>query len=415
MFKSITFLKTFKNEIFLGLLLVFPILPIGLIGFIGILFSFLIIFYNRKEIISLKKRKRVFISIAFYLTLIVSLSYSNNYNNGLKEVLKTILLFVFPIAIILYAKIQTKHYQTLLMFYLIINILLCFYVFGLAIEILSFKKYTFLNNASLFKKIEVFLQTPYHIPFNWSSRDFKILLFFHKAYISMSLCLSALIALYFLLHKKNKKHLSLLLFLAYIFFGYFIIYMSSIPNIFALVLGTFLIIVYKLNRKTNFIILGLIFLISVFSFSSIKSFKNSIITRIKADFRIDLWDCAIDTVKDDLFLGIGFGDYDDGIINCYKSRDKNVYNKAVNSKMNSHNQYLSFIVSAGLVCLGLFAYLLIDNIINSLARKDILLLIFTLIIILNFCFENVLDRIYGIYFFSFFNSFFISRNLSIKY
>ncbi len=303
--------------------------------------------------------------------------------------------------------------EFLLGVFVIVNIALCVYVFNIAIDILSFKKMMFLIDANMFKKIEIFVLTPYNVPFNWSSRDFKIYLFFHKAYISLSLALSGLIIIYKLLHKKHEIYINLFLFISLIIISFFVFYMQSLPNIIGFVFGAIILSVsYLLKRKVIAFVVTFVTLILIgMNFETVKKQGKKIKIKIENDFRQEIWECGWELSKKHIIFGVGIGDQQQELNNCYKNKSNKTYDILKNNNYNTHNQYLSFTIAGGLICLLLFLGLIVNNINMSIDKKDVLFVVFISLILINFLFENVLDRIYGVYFFGLFNSFFIKRNV----
>lgn len=401
----------FKNEFLIGLLFCFPLVPLNLTGFIGVFVAFLLYVFNVKKAVVFNIDKRlVFLSIGFVVIYMISIIYSSNYNKGLKEVLKSILLIIFPFLFLRHNILTKKNINSFLIVYVIVNVLLCVYIYNLAIDILSYKKMVFLKEASLFTRLKTFYNTPFHIPFNWSSRDFEVKLFFHKAYMSISFCLSTFIAIYFILFTKIKKAYKLILILTSLLFVYFIFYLGSIPNILCLILGVIILLIYRINSIK--IIISLLTIISVLLYIKRESViikYNQSINRIETDFRVNIWECSVSILKDNYFLGVGIGDKEDKLIECYTANPEK-YKRAISSKMNTHNQYLSLMLSSGIICLILFLALQFINLKFAFKYQDILFILFTILILINFTFESMLHRIYGIYFFSLFNSFFILRN-----
>jgi len=401
----------------LSLLLTFPLLPISYSGFLGVFVSVLLIALNLKNKNNIASGlKPVILSVLFYFILIISLLYSQNISLGFKEIGKTLLLGVFPISIIKFSPFNKRRIDFLLKIFIVVNVLLCFYVFFIAIEILSFKKMIFLREANLLDQIKTFISTPYNVPFNWSSRNFKIYLFFHKAYISLSLCLSGIVALYILLNRKNNIFNKTLLIMATLLIAYFMYYMQSLPNLLSFLLGSIIVSFnfFKKKIKHFLILLTLVIGIIGFYFNGVITVYEKILFQVENDLRNDIWKCGWDVSKTNLLMGIGVGDQEYNLLECYENNSGDIYKKAFEYKLNSHNQYLSFMISGGLLCLIAFLYLLFNNLKIAVKNNDLLFLAFLVLITVNFLFENILDRVYGVFFFAFFNSFFIKRNIVLE-
>lgn len=408
-------IKLLKNEILVCILLTFPLIPINYIGFLGFAVSFFIILKSKFEY-NKEKIKFLVFSVLYYLTLVISLTYSKNLDEGTKEVIKTLLLFLFPITIIGFLKLKKERINIFFYFFIAINIILCFYIFFLTIEILSFKKFPQLNETNILNQIKIFYKTPYNVPFNWSSRNFEVLLFFHKAYISLSLTLASLFSLYLILNNSKKKYLiKFVLFLSYFLMFYFIIYMQSIPNLVGLIFGSLILLIkFMLKSKGFFLIAILCLFVTGFFINQKHGIIEKTNAKIENDFRKELWVCGLDIIKSDFIFGVGIGDQEDKLLSCYKQQNTKVYDNAYIEEMNCHNQFISFFISGGVISFLLFTFFILYCLYYSIKSKDILFFAVIALLVLNLIFENTLERIYGIFLFGFFMSFFIKRNLILN-
>ena len=85
-------------------------------------------------------------------------------------------------------------------------------------------------------------------------------------------------------------------------------------------------------------------------------------------------------------------------------------NKLYNSylhELNSHNQYLAFLVETGAWGLLLFLLTLVIGFVTAIHQKDILFFSFLVIFCIVSFSENLLDTNKGIFFYAFFFSFFV--------
>jgi O-antigen ligase len=76
-------------------------------------------------------------------------------------------------------------------------------------------------------------------------------------------------------------------------------------------------------------------------------------------------------------------------------------------EFNAHNEYLSFLIKTGIIGFALFIYVLYFGFAAALQRQDILFLSFMVLISIVAISENFLDVNKGIFFYSFFFSFFL--------
>ncbi len=125
------------------------------------------------------------------------------------------------------------------------------------------------------------------------------------------------------------------------------------------------------------------------------------------DSRLARWAAAGHLIAKRPVAGYGAGSeisllqdefYKDGLFNSYLNR------------LNSHSEYLSFVLKSGLI--GLLAYLttLAFGFIKAIRKKDLLFFTFMLLIAIVSLSENLLDVDKGIFFYAYFFSFFIFSN-----
>ena len=89
--------------------------------------------------------------------------------------------------------------------------------------------------------------------------------------------------------------------------------------------------------------------------------------------------------------------------------EQKMYNSFLN-ELDAHNQYLSFLLTAGLIGLFLYLFTLYWGFERAFQRKDFIFTSFLLIIAVVGFSENILMVNKGIFFYSFFFSMFIFAN-----
>lgn len=119
--------------------------------------------------------------------------------------------------------------------------------------------------------------------------------------------------------------------------------------------------------------------------------------------RILIWKEAADLIRNNFLFGTGVGDANDNLYAAYK---KNGITGALEHKLNAHNQFLQTFVGMGLVGFLSLCALTFGMMIKGLMQRNFFLFIFSLLIILNFFVESMLQRSDGTLFFTFFLCFF---------
>lgn len=227
-------------------------------------------------------------------------------------------------------------------------------------------------------------------------------------------CLLSIICIKFLMVNSNIKRGYLFCFLAIIVFTLFIIAARLAMGVSILLSFLFFL---KEKKIVYFIILSSILAITIIS-------NRYIIQRIaieKGEPRIVIWQCAKSIVDEkgfNYFIGTFSSEVvDNKLISCYNSKEvsngpywwigKNNY------KYNTHNQFLWFFASYGLIGIILFLSIFVIHIRNFYKFKNEYSLFFVLIFLFQCLFENVLSRQLGIYVFLWFCFIFINSSKNI--
>ena len=92
---------------------------------------------------------------------------------------------------------------------------------------------------------------------------------------------------------------------------------------------------------------------------------------------------------------------EEGNMTVYEKNDNELLHKTIKKELNTHNNYLYFLMATGVI--GLIYFLIFVGYLFriSLRAKDILKISLCIILILNFLTENILSRQWGLFFFAF--------------
>lgn len=112
--------------------------------------------------------------------------------------------------------------------------------------------------------------------------------------------------------------------------------------------------------------------------------------------RMLIWHESMEIVKENFWLGVGTGDANDILQNRYK---QNGLTGALEHNLNTHNQFFQTAIALGVVGLLVLFMLTLGTLIYALIKKHIMLILFSIIIILNFLVESMLQTQSGNLFF----------------
>ncbi|MEQ8926520.1 MAG: O-antigen ligase family protein [Fulvivirga sp.] len=110
--------------------------------------------------------------------------------------------------------------------------------------------------------------------------------------------------------------------------------------------------------------------------------------------RLALWECGWEVIKDNFWLGVGTGDYEESF---NKRIEKVNFKYAQAMKFGVHNQYLYTWISFGIVGLIFFLSSIIGLVILGYRNNNYQFIIVLAIFCIAFLTENVLNRYYGIF------------------
>lgn len=345
--------------------------------------------FNRKTI-----NVSVLLSVLFFVIPVLSISYSENFGGYLIE--KRIAILFIPILLAIHP-IKQK---------IVIRALAGFVISCVLAAVYSFC-FTLYYSRPLDTEMSTDALGISHVYFGM--------------YLSFSI---VLLLIYFLINWDRWQVVIPIIFII-TFLSYFLFIMGGKMSIISLVLVSIIISIWIIFQ-TKKIFLGLMLLslpVIVFigailfydnargRFIELLDHKNYFIgdnAWNSIGVRLSILKCTYDVTKEHPFFGTGIGDVQVELNNSYK-----MYNFSTLIDMNTHNQYLQFIVGIGIVGLLIVMGVLSFQIYKSIQGGNLIHLSFVSIFMLCCLTESVLERQYGIMFFALFNSITLLSNYKI--
>lgn len=298
----------------------------------------------------------------------------------------------------------------------------------LSIPIKDFKKplYFFLSGASILLLISAIkLIVNYYTFGNFRmdvGSEVNNLLMGERPFLGFIYLLSFCISIFLAQIEKNKA-VKIALYISILTFSAFILFISARLSLLSLIVILFISIFYTQNKiRTLIVTSGSTLVILVLTISNpnftnrftagFQNLEMSIQNMIQVEPRSHIWGCSykiggIDSVP---LLGYGFRNTVEKLTDCYSKHDKfqneSHRNYFVTSRFNTHNQFINFYLSSGLISVVLFIIFFISLIKSNYRNYIGLALVISLFFFC--CFENVLSRqmgamLFGLtYIFSFF-------------
>jgi len=260
----------------------------------------------------------------------------------------------------------------------------------------------------------------------------------HAIYLSMYVCFAILILLQWLVsvwdkHEGTSKQIFLMILVVFLF-AYNIVLSARMPTL-ALCLVVFAgVLKVFYDRKglvqgisIILIMVGILLAGILLSPVNKQRYKEAFDTnsaktyREGADgrsLRLMKWDCCKEILKTKWLTGVGIGDVQDELNQCYKDKE---YTYLIGEMYNAHNQYFQTWLGLGIVGLLWFLAILGHGIKIAWERKNYLHLGFVVLFALVCLTESTLPVHKGVVFFMFFTMLFLMapvawpwRSLSAK-
>ncbi|AXP80581.1 O-Antigen ligase [Mariniflexile rhizosphaerae] len=342
-----------------------------------------------------------------YLILVFGMLYTEDISYGIKRLETGASLIIYPLFFSLLSKemlkIQLDRYGK--------NIFTVFVVGTLVFSYSIFIYFAITENRGL-----TYLIQHYNTLIDQSiNSKYQI----HSIYLALQVGISIIFSVFILFKYKNKFDLIFAI-LCVLLSVFLLIVMNKRMAIIAVVfVGIIMLFVNikKLKNKFLFLFFGGIFLLLISlgvvlfprykgyngfkEFSNIENTINDSTTSIGK--RVLIYKKAYNLVIKEPILGFGTGDAN-GILS------KTVINN--NENINSHNQFLSYLILTGLLGFQLFLCYMFCLFKETIASRDFLFLGILLFFVLNMLSENILEREAGVICFAFICNLFLRKNFN---
>ncbi|WP_420571270.1 O-antigen ligase family protein [Kordia sp.] len=320
--------------------------------------------------------KELYSLIIFFGVLLFSLLYTTEFYKGQKVVVRSLPILLFALSFLLMRQFSKKD----------IHKILKYYVVGCALSILYSFLVAFINYAD----------NP--LPITEGFTYFTLALDFHPSYFALYIIFAFCIFVsIFDWTSKTKRWIPIITWFLLLLF---ILFLRSRAPLIILLSVTILMLLKKVKKQIAFTIVAVLLIPALFYIQDILELisQGRSITLSLAD-RFHIWSSATDIIKENVFLGVGVGDYQVALDKQYFLTG---FDKGIDEKFNCHNQYLQTFLSVGLI--GLLSLLSIFFFIfkKGIQSKSFLPFYFLICISILMFFDSVLILQHGVYFFSFF-------------
>lgn len=356
----------------------------------------------KKEQLKKLNNKNVFFLTALYFVTLICTIYTVDINEALFDLTQELAILLFPIIFVLTTLDISKYKNQLLTFFSAGCFITVVFLYINALQIIHF----------------------YHLPFSFLFSDsflnhhFSEPIELHATYLSMYVAL----ALFFFLQrfiKASSLFKRIVLIICVLILLAAVIQLASRSVFIAVILTVciaFPLLSFKKKSKLVFAVTYALLLTGIITVAFTNDFlkrryfdelKNDLGVTASNEGRSVRWEAIGEAILKKPFIGYGTGSEKQVLKEKYL--DKQLYTSYF-FEMNTHNQYLGYLLSAGLFGLLVYFVTLGFGFYTAVKKRDILFLGFMTIIAVTSISENILDINKGIFFYSFFFSFFVFAN-----
>ena len=249
---------------------------------------------------------------------------------------------------------------------------------------------------------------------SFNNNAFEDILHLHHTYLATYILLAVHFLLFSLYTKKKLVlDVKVIISVGFLIFSFLVIFLlgSKFSMVVLLLFIASYTLVFLKNNKKGLILLYSILLIIfiIFNKKINTSYKSAL------DFRIEIWQQCVNSIKQNLFFGDLTMSEKDVLCKMHYLSGKYYL---FDSDLNSHNQYLSLLLRFGLVGFIIFIILCLQLFrSNSLKINNsnlINILGFSMVFLSVFYIENILDRHHGIVFFTIFFNYYLVTTANEK-
>ena len=373
--------------------------------------SILFVFANKtetKQVICKENRVLLYLLTVYFLLHITGLVYSEDFSNGLKKIGIKIYFVLLPWAVFLTIDFVKKYIKEIIE----IHVLSSFFSSVLLLVYALIRSLHMIDGHLVFNAAVNPKYTFWRSIVNYGNYFFygQFSQMNHPAYYSVVILMAVVFLLYYdkVNLKQGRSFVGIFLSnkkirFALIFFFSFIIFLVSSRANYLAYIAVLIIYFYTLpiRRGTKLLAIPLFTVFLVFLFLNNPRF-NSFYQVVKTGLdnhqvhkqtrvkRFFLWEESFRIIKKYPLLGCGTGDVEKMI-----SQDKD-------RKYNVHNEFLEAFVRLGIIGGLLFLSIFVYLFLFAIKRKNWIFLSFVMMLIINYFFESMWDRISGTIFFGFF-------------
>ena len=331
--------------------------------------------------------KKVFITgILFYIIHAISYLYSEDKAEAMFDLEVKLSIFVFPIVFLVNNRFISMYIKYIYLIFIISVIVANFYTMFLSLEHFHYQVFRAFSNA------------------RWYG-------FMHPSYLSMY-NVFAIVLSYFLFIKFKSLWIKTTLAFILLFLIVIVFSLQSKSGLFTLFIVLIYLSIISLKRINSIyvkilapVIFSTILIFLIATNNRVLSMYQTIKGELVEDARegrstterFDIWGVSFDIISNNLLFGVGSGDIQKEL-NIEYHKNVNKFSHAIEFNLNVHNQFIETLLGQGLIGLILLIMLLYFGFYSAIHNKEIVLMAFMLLLIINLMTESMFNRQAGVVF-----------------
>jgi O-antigen ligase len=341
----------------------------------------------------------LFLQAVFYITLL-SCIYTRYSASAATDVTRQLAILLFPVFFALSNFNFNKYRDNLLLTFSLVCLATVIYLYAHAFYVLHYFK----------------LPARFIFSNSFISHNFSLPIGIHATFLSLQIA----IALFFMLSQLIRRTANRAFYLLTVLLLFAsIVQLGSKAILVAVLLSVNVAVPYFLisgkKRLTYILVTSTLSILLILGTWHTVSFRDRYFNDLKSDLskvkpdeavepRLVRWQAAMELVKKSPLIGYGAGSE----ISILQDQ---FYNKKINSallnRLNSHNQYITFLLITGVIGLLVYLATLTYGFKIAISQNDLLFIVFILLIVTVSVSESMLNAEKGTWFYAFFFSFFI--------
>ncbi|MGB0886694.1 MAG: O-antigen ligase family protein [Vicingaceae bacterium] len=343
-----------------------------------------------------------------FVVLLFGMLYTADLKEGWAIIERHLGLLVAPVIVISITQFTLKQKQLLLDVFIAMAVLVGLYCLGAA-------TLHYINTGTVYTPT----QKDHFVYNHFMHQRLTAPVHLHAIYYTFYLAVANVAILNQLISQNSfiSKTRKFIFSIVFLFFCVLIFLLKSSLFAFIFPVGCLLLVFLKFRKKITsslklkLLIVGVVLISAVYMYQGVKTkIETFSISYDLSDnhlkplaTRLAMWECSLEVIKNNWAFGVGTGDGRNETLEKYEQMEFNI---GLDGKFNSHNMYLQYWLSNGILTLLLFLGILVFLFVKAIKSKNMVFFSFILFFSFFCITESAMLRQKGIVFFVFMSAMF---------